>query len=229
MSNTSERSTNYIGQTPTRVDAYDKATGKGLFASDYYKFIPDLLHVKILRSPVAHCKITKLDVSKAEAMPGVARVFTMERSPFHMERLPESVRFPINGECIWAGQPIAIVAAETVELAEDAVNAIELEYEQLPHILNVYEALEPNPKSVIDPASGRGDGTIDASNPWAGIGRLDVVESKFAGSGVSPNIVGNYVLDNGENFRSYLSWSKFSNKLQVMYAFHMKKVEKIHL
>ena len=94
MSNTPEKAANnYIGETPIRVDAYDKATGKGLFASDYYKFIPDLLHIKILRSPVAHCKITKLDLSKAEAMPGVAKIFTMERSPFHMERLPESVRF----------------------------------------------------------------------------------------------------------------------------------------
>ena len=88
MSNTPEKAANnYIGETPIRVDAYDKATGKGLFASDYYKFIPDLLHIKILRSPVAHCKITKLDLSKAEAMPGVAKIFTMERSPFHMERL----------------------------------------------------------------------------------------------------------------------------------------------
>ena len=142
VSNTPEKAANnYIGETPIRVDAYDKATGKGLFASDYYKFIPDLLHIKILRSPVAHCKITKLDLSKAEAMPGVAKIFTMERSPFHMERLPESVRFPVDGECIWAGQPIAIVAAETVEQAEDAVDAIVLEYEQLPHILTVQEAL----------------------------------------------------------------------------------------
>ena len=198
MSNTPEKAANnYIGKTSIRVDAYDKATGKGLFASDYYKFIPDLLHVKILRSPVAHCRITKLDLSKAEAMPGVARIFTAERSPFHMERLPESVRFPVNNECIWAGQPIAIVAAETVELAEDAVDAIVLEYEQLPHILDVHEALDPNPKSVIDPASGHGDGVVDASNPWAGIGRLDVVKSKFSGEGTSPNIVGNYVLDKG--------------------------------
>ena len=87
VSNTPEKAANnYIGKTSIRVDAYDKATGKGLFASDYYKFIPDLLHVKILRSPVAHCRITKLDLSKAEAMPGVARIFTAERSPFHMER-----------------------------------------------------------------------------------------------------------------------------------------------
>ncbi|HHX38047.1 MAG TPA: xanthine dehydrogenase family protein molybdopterin-binding subunit [Clostridiaceae bacterium] len=198
MSTNENRTTNYIGKTPIRVDAYDKATGKGLFASDYYKYIPDLLHVKILRSPVAHCKITKLDLSKAEAMPGVERIFTAERSPFHMERLPESVRFPIDGECIWAGQPIAIVAAETLELAEDAIEAIELEYEQLPHILTVHEALDPNPKSVIDPFSGRGDGVIDASNPWAGIGRLEEVESKFSGPGTSPNIVGNYVLDKGD-------------------------------
>ena len=80
MSNITEKDTNYIGKTPIRVDAYEKATGKGLFASDYYKFIPDLLHIRILRSPVAHCKITKLDVSKAEAMPGVERIFTVERS-----------------------------------------------------------------------------------------------------------------------------------------------------
>lgn len=196
MSNITEKDTNYIGKTPIRVDAYEKATGKGLFASDYYKFIPDLLHIRILRSPVAHCKITKLDVSKAEAMPSVERIFTVERSPYHMDRLPETVRFPIDGECLWAGQPIAIVAAETPELAEDAVDAIVLEYEELPHITNLYEALDPNPESIIDPSKGQ-SGTIDDSNPWAKIGRLDVVDSKFSGEGTSPNIVGNYVLDKG--------------------------------
>ena len=196
MSNTTENANNYIGKSPIRVDAYDKATGKGLFASDYFKLIPDLLRVKVLRSPVAHCKITKLDVSKAEAIPGVERIFTVDRSPFHMERLPEQVRFPIDGECIWAGQPIAIIAADTLEHAEDALEAIDLEYEELPHVLNVYEALDPNPKSVVDPNHGR-SGTIDESNPWAKIGRLDVVDSKFAGEGVSPNIIGNYVLDKG--------------------------------
>ena len=194
---TTEQANNYIGKAPIRVDAYEKATGKGLFASDYYKFIPDLLHIRVLRSPVAHCKITKLDLSKAEAMPGVAKIFTMERSPYHMDRLPEQVRFPIDGECIWAGQPIAIVAAETPELAEDAVDAIELEYEELPHILDVYEALDPNPESIIDPNKGRG-GTIDESNPWAKIGRLDVVDSKYTGENASPNIVGNYVLNKGD-------------------------------
>ena len=61
---------NYIGKATERVDAYEKATGKGLFASDYYKFIPDLLHIRVLRSPVAHCRITKLDLSHAEAMTG---------------------------------------------------------------------------------------------------------------------------------------------------------------
>lgn len=195
--NTIPEDRNYIGKAPIRVDAYEKATGKGLFASDYYKFVPDLLHVRVLRSPVAHCQITKLDVSKAEAMPGVERVFTVDRSEFHMDRLPEQVRFPVDGECIWAGQPIAIIAAATPELAEDALDAIVLEYEELPHILDVFGALDPNPESIIDPAAGR-EGTIDKSNPWAAIGRLDVVDSKFSGEGTSPNIVGNYVLDKGD-------------------------------
>ena len=107
---------NYIGKATERVDAYEKATGKGLFASDYYKFIPDLLHIRVLRSPVAHCRITKLDLSHAEAMAGVEKIFTVERSPFQVDRLPGQVRFPVDGECLWAGQPIAIVAAETPEL-----------------------------------------------------------------------------------------------------------------
>lgn len=193
-----ENDTYYIGKTPIRVDAYDKATGKGLFASDYYKFIPDLLHIKILRSPVAHCKITKLDVTKAEAIPGVAKIFTVDRTDFHLERLPEICRFPVNNECIWAGQPIAIVAAETVALAEEALEAIEFEYETLPFITNVYEALEPNPKSVIDPDSGKGEGQIDESNPFAGFGRHNDVVSKYVGEGTSPNIVGNYVMNKGD-------------------------------
>ncbi|MCQ2499831.1 MAG: xanthine dehydrogenase family protein molybdopterin-binding subunit [Lachnospiraceae bacterium] len=193
MSNTSEKNTSYIGKTPIRVDAYDKATGKGLYAADYTKFIPGLLHVRVLRSPVAHCQITKLDVTKAEAIPGVERIFTVERSPFHMERLPEQDRFPINGECIWAGQPIAIIAADTMEHAEDAMNAIELEYTQLPHVIDGFSAMGKNPVSIIDPASGKGDGVIDETNPWAKIGKGATLDSKFSG----PNIVGNYILNKG--------------------------------
>lgn len=188
----------YIGESPNRVDAYDKVTGKGLFVNDYAKHVGKTLHMKVLRSPVAHGKIEKLDVSKAEAMPGVERVFTVERSPFHMDRLSEVVRFPEDNEVIWAGQPIAMVAADTIEKAEDALAAIELEITKLPHILTVDEALDPTPESIIDPAKGKGDGTVDASNPWAAIGRHETVETKFAGPNTSPNIVGNYVLEKGD-------------------------------
>nr|WP_275411173.1 molybdopterin cofactor-binding domain-containing protein [Bacillus sp. B15-48] len=77
------------------------------------------------------------------------------------------------------------------------MDTIEFEYEILPYITNVYEALEPNPKSIVDPYSGKGT-AIDKSNPFAGFGRHNEVQSKYTGENVSPNIVGNYVMNKGD-------------------------------
>ena len=67
---------NLIGKSEKRIDGYDKATGKGLYASDYYNQFPQMAYIKAFRSPYAHAKIKKIDYTKAKALPGVIYILT---------------------------------------------------------------------------------------------------------------------------------------------------------
>src|ERR1043165_1132039 len=91
--------------------------GKSQYASRVW--FPNLLYAKLLTSPHPHAKVTKLDTSRAEKMPGVAHVLTPKNSPS---------TYPIPEDLNVSGQLVAIVVAETEDLAEDAVEAIEVEY-----------------------------------------------------------------------------------------------------
>ena len=85
--------------------------------------LPNLLHAKLLTCPHPHARIKSLDTSKAERMPGVAQILTYKNGP---------KTFPLSQELNFQGDTVAFVAAETEDLAEDAVVAIEVDYEVLP-------------------------------------------------------------------------------------------------
>ena len=136
-----------IGQDTQRVDGQALVRGNAVFADDIK--LNNVLHVKILHSPVAHANILKIDVSKAQALEGVEAVFTHkdfkthyyttagqgypEPGPRDMRILDSTVRF--------VGDRVAFVAAETLELAEQAIDLIEVEYDELPTIFDVEEAM----------------------------------------------------------------------------------------
>ncbi len=136
-----------IGQDTQRVDGQALVRGNAVFADDIK--LKDVLHVKILHSPVAHANIIKIDASKAQALEGVEAVFTHkdfkkhyyttagqgypEPGPRDMRILDSTVRF--------VGDRVAFVAAETLEIAEEALGLIEVEYEELPTIFDVEEAM----------------------------------------------------------------------------------------
>src|ERR1041385_4098496 len=88
--------------------------------------LPNMLYAKFLASPHPHAKVKKLDVSKAQKMPGVAYILTRENAPKTSYRGAMAVS---NEELEFQGQVVAIVAADTEDLAEDAVEAIEVEYQ----------------------------------------------------------------------------------------------------
>ncbi|HEY7546740.1 MAG TPA: xanthine dehydrogenase family protein molybdopterin-binding subunit [Blastocatellia bacterium] len=107
-----------IGKRISRVDGPFKVSGRAKYNSDLNR--PGMLHGKLLRSPYAHAKITSIDTSAAEAMPGVKAI--------HLIHKP-------GDEVKWAGEEILAVAAVDEPTARDAIRAIKIVYEKLPHLV----------------------------------------------------------------------------------------------
>lgn len=145
-----------VGRSERRVDAVKLATGRGTFVDDVA--VPNLLHARILHSPHAHARIRRIDASRARALPGVACVLTHEDvpkvryttagqgwpepSPLDTVVLDSKVRF--------VGDRVAVVAAADPEVALRACEAIEVDYEVLPALLDPEQAMEPGAPVVHD-------------------------------------------------------------------------------
>lgn len=133
----------YIGKRLVRKDAYDKVTGRGIFTVDVQ--LPRMLQAKILRSPYAHANILKIDASKAMKLPGVIATLTYEDVPrvaaLHHDPKARDY-YVLDDKVRWVGDDVAAVAAETVEIAEEALSLIEVEYEVLQAVFSVEEALK---------------------------------------------------------------------------------------
>lgn len=114
----------------TRVDGPLKATGAALYTYDMR--LPGMLYGRILRSPHAHAKITSIDTEAALKISGVKAI----------------VKGPLE-ELRFAGAPVAAVAATTPEIAADAIRAIVVKYEVLPHVVVPDEAIKPNAPKVV--------------------------------------------------------------------------------
>ncbi len=159
----------YVGKDEAIHDALGKATGQLTYCGDLQTF--GMLHMKLLRSPVAHAKITSLDVSRAEALPGVVKVLSFANTPdFHYNRgriLPEELS--PNQETLFTdhvrfvGDRIAAVVAQTVAIAEQACSLITFTYQELPAVFTPAQALanpvEIHPADNLVEAGGqqRGD------------------------------------------------------------------------
>ena len=124
-----------IGKPTVDVRARDKVTGRAMYSVDTY--LPGMLWTKALRSPHPHAKVTKIDTSEAEKLPGVRGVITFKD-------VPAVTRRALTDEPAYAGEPVAAVAADTAAIAEEAVALIKVEYEKLPFVLDPREALKPN-------------------------------------------------------------------------------------
>ncbi len=131
----------YIGRVNVpRKDAKDILTGKCTFLDDFT--LPRMLIGRTLRSPYAHARIKNINVDKARALNGVAAVLTWKDVDQNW-KLGWPPMKPILGEFVmYAGDLVALVAAETVEIANEALELIEVEYEVLPAVLDGIEALK---------------------------------------------------------------------------------------
>jgi hypothetical protein len=116
-------------------------TGKAQYASRVW--FRDLLYVKLLTSPHPRARIKNIDTAAAEKMPGVAHVVTHKNVPRRAGRTASRLD-PLPQELNRQGEVVAIVAAETEDLAQDALDAIQVEYEVLPFASTLKDATAPN-------------------------------------------------------------------------------------
>lgn len=141
----------YIGKVTPRIDGVEIVTGGAKYLDDI-KF-PDLLYGKVLRSPHPHALIKKIDKAKAEALKGVKAVLTWEDVPDWKAGTPPIFRI-LSNKVRYVGDAVALVAAETKEIAEHATRLIDVEYEILPAVFDVEEALKPGAPQLYDELPG---------------------------------------------------------------------------
>ncbi len=143
-----------VGKSVERVDGVEKVTGKAVFAYDME--LPRMLHGKIFHSRLPHAEILSINVEEALKVEGVLAILTGSDVPDGL-RGRGLLDTPIlaHGKVRYVGDPIAAVAAETIEAAEEAIDLIEVKYRELPAIFDPEEALKQNPKVVVHPDIGR--------------------------------------------------------------------------
>ena len=125
-----ERKSNLIGESIKRIDSLDKVTGAAIYTDDI-QFGPALLHARVKRSPYPHAKIIKIDTSKAEKLPGVKVVVTGKDFPGKFGLYLKDRFIFARDRSRFVGEAVAGVAATTEEIAEKAIDLIDVEYEEL--------------------------------------------------------------------------------------------------
>ena len=156
MSNIVLSNTEYqvVGTRPIRHDGTDKVTGRAKYGGDFQ--MAGLLFGQVLRSPHAHARIKSIDTGKAAAYPGVKAVITGKDLPVAaMENPGRGMRFSSENilaqdKALYRGHAVAAVAATNPHVAEIAVKLIEVEYEVLPPVINVTEAMRADAPLVIE-------------------------------------------------------------------------------
>jgi len=164
-----------IGKGTRRVDAAAKATGEALFTADLS--LPRMLVAKVLRSPLAHARILRVDTSKAERLPGVRAVVTSADSTgekWGVFRYTQDQAFLPADKVRFIGEEVAAVAAVDEDTALEALGLIEVDYEELPAVFTLEESLKPGAILIHE----RNPGNINVHV------KIDVgdVEKGFAGS-----------------------------------------------
>jgi len=179
-----------VGKPLRRVDALGKAVGATAYAADFT--MPNMLHAKVLRSDRPHARIVRLDVSKARALPGVVCVLTGEDvkgAKLNTDMPGQTGRAARAGSDApvlaldvvrYVGEPMALVAAETLETAEQALGLIEIEYEDLPAVFDPEEAMAPGAPILFAPDNVVSRYKIRKGDLESGMAEADlVVENTF--------------------------------------------------
>lgn len=147
-----KRAYKVIGQPLPKVDAYGKVTGRALYADDI--MLPRMLHAALLRSPHPHARILSIDTRKAQDLPGVLAVITGEDLPRKFGILPSSQdEYALAIDKVrYVGDPVAAIAALDTETLEEALKLVQVEYELLPALMSIDEALARPEVKINDEA-----------------------------------------------------------------------------
>ncbi|TMA11271.1 MAG: xanthine dehydrogenase family protein molybdopterin-binding subunit [Deltaproteobacteria bacterium] len=154
-----------IGKSVRRLDYETKVTGRAQYLADMS--VPGMCHGKILRSPYPHARLKHIDASKALKVPGVMAVLTRDDilhdegiEPFYGPVFKDQTIVAVE-KVRHVGDPVAAVVALTIDAAEEAIRLIDVEYEELPAVLDVHQALKPGAilvhESIKLPSSGFAD------------------------------------------------------------------------
>jgi CO/xanthine dehydrogenase Mo-binding subunit len=161
----SEKTFKWVGTRPIRPDGVPKVTGTAMYGSDFA--MPGMLVGRILRSPHAHARIRSIDISKAAAHPGVKAIVTSADFPeqkfeyvgpervaqnfWHMTR-----NIMAREKVLYEGHAVAAVAAASKAIADEALSLIAVDYEVLPHVIDVDEAMKPDAPLLFEDMMTRG-------------------------------------------------------------------------
>ena len=140
-----------VGVSIDRVDGIKKVTGQAKYVDDMK--MARMLYAQVKRSPYAHARILSIDTSEAEKLPGVKSVITGEYYKKRGGLYLEDKNFLAVGTAKFRGEAVAAVAAETLEIAQQAVDLIKVEYEELPAVTNAIEGMKPD-APIIHPDLG---------------------------------------------------------------------------
>ena len=147
---------NTVGHDVPRIDSYERVTGRATYTADV--LLPGMLYARVLRSPHPHARIRSIDTSRAEALPGVRAVVTHETHEViyssgsiaggrqysdAAKDVTQHIRYMFDNPVKFVGQPVAAVAAVNRHVAEEAIHLIEIDWEELPFVIDPEEALEP--------------------------------------------------------------------------------------
>jgi CO/xanthine dehydrogenase Mo-binding subunit/aerobic-type carbon monoxide dehydrogenase small subunit (CoxS/CutS family) len=151
-----------VSSTPAngdlRLDGREKVSGEPIYTADLKR--PGMLYAKILRSPTPHAMLKKIDTAAGERLPGVIAVLTREDlqgiNPYYGPLVKDQSILALD-KVRYEGDPVAAVAAESVEIAEAAIELIQVEYEDLPALLSLDESLAMDAPRIHDFTSEHGD------------------------------------------------------------------------
>ncbi len=150
-----------VGNTTCRIDAFERVTGEATYTRDVR--LPGMLYGRVLRSPHPHARIRSIDVSRAAALPGVGAIITSENADVvwgagsisggrqyndAFKEITKHRRHIFNNPSRFVGDPVAAVAAIDRHIAEEALDLIVVDYEELPFVVDPEEALEPGAPSI---------------------------------------------------------------------------------